>query len=80
MEVKSAVAIIRVIKAGVIEVGSQGFIGGERRPIDTFLPQIAHKELQADESEHAETEDGQDHDICQLLHRLNQSSDDGFQT
>jgi len=48
------------------------------RPFDTFLPQISHEELQANESKHAETEDGEDHDIRQFLHRLNQGANNGF--
>lgn len=46
---------------------------------DTFLPQVPHEELQADEGEHAEAEDGENHDVCQLLYRLNQRADDGLQ-
>lgn len=47
---------------------------------DALLPQQPHEELQADEGEHAEAEDGQDHHVCQLPHRLDQSAHDGFQT
>lgn len=46
---------------------------------DALLPQQTHEELQADEGEHAEAEDGEDHDIGQLPHRLDQSTHDGFQ-
>lgn len=46
---------------------------------DALLPQQPHEELQADEGEHAEAKDGEDHDICQLPHRLDQSAHDGFQ-
>ena len=51
-----------------------------REAADALLPQQPHEELQADEGEHAETEDGQDHHVCQLPHRLDQSADDGLQT
>ena len=47
---------------------------------DALLPQQPHEKLQADEGEHAETEDGQDHHVGQLLHRLDQSADNGLQT
>lgn len=47
---------------------------------DALLPQQPHEELQADEGEHAEAEDGQDHHVRQLPHRLDQSAHDGFQT
>lgn len=50
-----------------------------KRP-DTLLPQIPHEQLQANESKHAETEDSEDHDIRQFLHRLNQGANDGFKT
>lgn len=46
---------------------------------DALLPQQPHEELQADECEHTQTKDGQDHDICQLPHRLDQSPHNGFQ-
>lgn len=51
-----------------------------REAADALLSQQPHEKLQADEGEHAETEDGQDHHVCQLLHRLDQSADDGLQT
>lgn len=41
---------------------------------DALLSQEAHEELQANESKHTKTEDSQDHDVCQLLHRLDQSA------
>lgn len=47
---------------------------------DTLLPQEAHEKLQANQSKHAQTEDGQDHHVRQLLHRLDQSTHDGLQT
>jgi len=46
---------------------------------DTLLPQVAHEELQADEGEHAEADHGQDHDVRQLLYRLDQRAHDGLQ-
>lgn len=47
---------------------------------DALLPQQPHEELQTDEGEHAEAEDGQDHHVCQLPHRLDQRAHNGFQT
>lgn len=47
---------------------------------DALLSQEPHEKLQADEGEDAETEDRQDHHVRQLLHRLDQSTDDGLQT
>lgn len=44
------------------------------------MAQVSHKQLQANERENGETEDSQDHDVSQLLHGLNQRTDDGFQT
>ena len=41
--------------------------------------QVAHEELQPDEREHAQTEHGQDHDVRELLHRLDQGAHDGLQ-
>lgn len=61
-------------------------LGGAVRGVDAvpeaphaLLPQQPHEELQADEGEHAEAKDGQDHDVCQLPHRLDQSAHDGLQ-
>lgn len=51
-----------------------------REATNALLSQQPHEKLQADEGEHAETEDSQDHHVCQLLHRLDQSPDDGLQT
>ena len=47
---------------------------------DTLLPQVAHEELQADEGENTETEDSQDHHVCQLLHGLDQCTHNGLQS
>ena len=55
----------------------QGSIGG--RPLHAFIPQVAHKELQPNQCKHAQTEHSQDHDIRELLHRLDQGSHDGLQ-
>lgn len=61
-------------------VGAEGGVDAVREAADALLPQQAHEELQADEREHAEAEDGQDHHVCQFPHRLDQSSYDGLQT
>lgn len=60
-------------------VGGQAVVDTMRRAADALLPQVSHEELQADESEDAQTEDGEDHHIGEFLHRLDQSSDDGLQ-
>lgn len=48
-------------------------------PDDTFLPQIPHEELQSNKCKHTKTEDGQNHHVRQLLHRLDQGAHDGLQ-
>lgn len=60
-------------------VGWQAAVDAVRRAADTLLPQVSHEELQADEGEDAQTEDGEDHHVGELLHRLDQSADDGLQ-
>ena len=60
-------------------VGWQAAVDAVRRAADTLLPQVPHEELQADEGEDAQTEDGEDHHVGELLHRLDQSTDDGLQ-
>ena len=45
----------------------------------TLLPQHAHEELQANQSEDTQTEQGEDHDVRQLLHGLNQRTHNGLQ-
>lgn len=52
------------------DVGGQAAVDAVGSAADTFLPQIPHEELQADESKDAQAEDGKDHHISQLLHRL----------
>ena len=42
--------------------------------------QMAHEQLQSYEGEHAQAEDSEDHHIGKLLHRLEQSANDGFQS
>lgn len=60
-------------------VGRQAVVDAVCCAADAFLSQVSHKELQADEGEDAQTEDGEDHHVCQLLHRLDESTDDGLQ-
>lgn len=43
------------------------------------MPEVPHEELQADEGKDAQAEDGEDHDIRELLHRLDQRPDDRLQ-
>lgn len=91
LEVEGAVGICCIIEAhGVVE--GQGVVewyGGVKKfklssildgPSDTFLSQISHKELKANEGENSKGEDGQNHDVHHFLHWLDQSSHDGFQT
>ena len=63
-------------------VGLHGTVGVVecREVADTFVPQVAHEELQADEGEDTEAEDREDHHIGQLLHGLDQGPHDGLQT
>lgn len=49
-------------------------------PDDTLVPQISHEELQTNEGKDTEAENGEDHHIWQLLHRLDQSANNGLQT
>lgn len=76
--VEKAIGSFSAIDVCVIEEHGQVLTVANWRPFDTFLPQISHEQLQANESKHAETEDGEDHDIRQFLHRLNQGSNNGF--
>lgn len=61
-------------------VGAVGGVDAVHEAADTLLSQQSHEKLQANEGEHAETEDSQNHHVCQLPHRLDQSADDGLQT
>ena len=65
----------------VIKEGSDVYLKGRIvwGPLQAFVPQVAHEELQPDEREHAQTEHGQDHDVRELLHRLDQGAHDGLQ-
>lgn len=49
------------------------------RPGHALVPQVPHEELQPNECKDAKTEDGQNHYIRQLLHRLDQGAHDGLQ-
>ena len=66
-------------------VAEEGGVGGHAvveavfRVADTFLPQVPHEQLQADEGEDAQAEHGEDHHVRQLLHRLDQSAHDRLQ-
>ena len=51
-----------------------------RRPQDTLLTEVPHEELQTDEGKDTQAEHGQDHDVGQLLHRLDEGPNDGLQT
>lgn len=69
----------RLIVAEEGRVGGQAVVDAVRRAADALLTKVPHEELQADEREHAQAEDGQDHDIGQFLHRLDQGAHDGLQ-
>lgn len=60
-------------------VGRQAAIDTVHCAADTLLTQISHEELQADEGKDAQAEDGEDHHISKLFHRLDQSANDGLQ-
>lgn len=57
----------------------QVLLGHVDWPEDALVTKVPHEQLQADQRKDAETEDGQDHHIRQLLHRLDQSAHDGLQ-
>lgn len=59
-------------------VGQTG-LGDVDGPEHTLVAQVAHEELEADEGEDAQAEDGEDHHIRELLHRLDQGANDGLQ-
>lgn len=46
-------------------------------PTDALVPQLAHKDLQGEEGQHAQAEDDERHDFQQLAHGFEQSVDDG---
>lgn len=60
------------------DVGAVGAVGADWQA-HALLSQVAHEELQANEGEDAEAEHGEDHDVRQLLYRLDQCADDGLQ-
>lgn len=62
--------------------GAVGAVGGIAADWKTnaLLPQVAHEELQADEGKDTEAENGEDHDVWQLLYRLDQCTNYGLQT
>lgn len=49
-------------------VGRQAAVDAVLRAANTFLPQVSHEELQSDECKDAQTEDGEDHHVSELLH------------
>lgn len=61
-------------------IGTVGGVDAVRETADALLSQQPHEKLQANEGKHTEAEDSQDHHVCQLLHGLDQSADDGLQT
>ncbi len=61
-------------------VGAVRGVNAVREAADTLLSQQPHEKLQTNEGKHAEAEDSQDHHVCQLLHGLDQSTDDRLQT
>lgn len=74
------VAVERCVgQRGVVQpkVPHQSVIEG--RPPHALVPEVPHEELEADEGEDAQAEDGEDHDVRELLHRLDQRSDNRLQ-
>lgn len=65
----------------VIKEGSDVYFKGRIvwGPLQAFIPQVAHEELQPDESKDTQTEHSEYHDVRQLLHRLDQGPHDGLQ-
>lgn len=54
-------------------------LGHVDRPDHALLAQVSHEELQANEGKDAQAEDGKDHHVWQLLHRLDQGAHNGLQ-
>lgn len=51
----------------------------QRKFADAFLRQHTHIDLEAHQREHGQREHGQNDHVAQILHRLNDGTDDGFQ-
>lgn len=67
----------RVIKHGAVEK-LRGFV--RDGPPYAFVPQISHKQLEADQGENRQSENGQNHDVHHFLHGLDQGGHNGLQT
>lgn len=76
----SVIAIPRVVAVPrVIAVPrGVGVIHG-RGPAHALLTQVPHEELQPHERKDTQAEDGEDHDVGQLFHGLDQGSYNGLQ-
>lgn len=55
-------------------------LGGVDWPDHTLVAQVAHEKLETNEGKDTQAEDGQDHHIRKLLHRLDQGAHNGFQS
>ena len=64
---------------GAVEVVNEAVVEKERRPHNTFLTKVSHEELETDQSKDTQAENGQDHDVSELLHRLDEGTNDGLQ-
>lgn len=54
-------------------------LGNVDWPDHTLVAQVAHEELETDKGKDTQAEDGQDHHIRKLLHRLDQGAHNGLQ-
>lgn len=63
---------VKVLRAVGVDLGHVD------RPDHALLAQVSHEELQADEGKDAQAEDGKDHHVRQLLHRLDQGAHNGL--
>ena len=68
-----------VIPVEALAAVGQVNLGGVDRPDHTLVAQVAYEELETDEGKDTQAEDGQDHHIRKLLHRLDQGAYDGLQ-
>lgn len=71
---------IKVTASCVVAVGVVAIVTANRADVkrvvarpqwwhqDTFLAQVSHEELQANQSEDTEAKHGEDHDVSQLLY------------
>lgn len=73
-----AVPRVSAVPRVVARPRSIGIIEG-RGPADALLPQVSHEELQPHQGKDTQAENGEDHHVRQLLHRLDQCPHDCLQ-